>query len=101
MDTSEEARQKREKQILQYLQQRMKAKAIKAAVKPDNLPEKKAVRNITCTFCRRTILLGTGYVSFKGQPGAMYRGKNLRTEKMHQECLNRYMRPGVVTFTGR
>ena len=94
----EEGRAKKEREILAYLQQRLKAKSIRDAIKPEALEEKKAKRNINCTFCKKTILLGKGYVSFKSQGEVRYKGKVLRTERMHAACLNRYLRPGVRSF---
>ena len=96
MLNDEAARQKREKEIFAYLQQKLKAKQLRQAVKPESRELKKAAKNITCTFCRGTILVGQPYVSFKSQGQVVCRGKLIRTERMHEGCLNRYLRPGVL-----
>ncbi len=96
MLNDEAARQKREREIFSYLQQKLKAKALRQAVKPESREIKKAAKNLTCTFCRNTIIAGQPYVSFKSQGSVVYRGKVVRTERMHEPCLNRYLRPGVT-----
>jgi len=96
MANEETTRLKREKEIFAYLQQKLRAKALRNAVKPESRELKKAAKNLTCTFCRSTIIAGQPYVSFKSQGQVVYRGKLVRTEKMHEVCLNRYLRPGVA-----
>lgn len=95
-ELDEASRRKREREILAYLQQRMRVKAIEG--KPGTRREKTAAKNMTCTFCRGLIPQGTAYVSFRSHGGVTFKGKSLRTERMHGPCLSRYMRPGAGSF---
>ena len=87
----EESRQRKEKEILAFLQRRHRTKTLKNALKSEAIKGKKATKNMNCTFCRNTILRETIYVSFKSQGEVTYKGKTLRTERMHEPCLNRYL----------
>jgi hypothetical protein len=100
MQISEEARKKRELQILAYLQQRQKTKVLKGSIKSESLVPKPAPRNMACTFCRKTIVQGVAYVSFRSQGEVRVKGKSLRLERMHELCMNRYLRPGVAATFG-
>ncbi len=91
-------REQKERKILAFLQQRHKAKLLHKAIKSEALKGKPAAKNITCTFCRNTILQGAVYFSFKSHDQVIYKGKALRTERMHEPCLNRYLRPGVSSL---
>jgi hypothetical protein len=95
---SETHRETKEKKILAFLQHRQKAKTLSKAIKSDELKGKPAARNMVCTFCRNLILKGAPYFSFKSQGQVVYKGKALRTERMHEPCLNRYLRPGVSSL---
>jgi len=95
---TEAHRETKEKKILAFLQQRHKAKILHKAIKSEALKGKPALRNMVCTFCRNTILKGAAYFSFKSQGQVVYKGKALRTERMHEPCLNRYLRPGVSSL---
>ena len=81
-----------EQEILTYLQRKLSAKRLKQTLKPGTVKEKMAARPIDCTFCRERIMAGAAYVSFRPPEKVLVKGRPVRTERMHPNCLNRFSR---------